>query len=83
MHWGAVHERHPLGEWRVLARRKPRLLLRLPGSFLLRYAERQLSASLFPAPPRITRLEPLSRQPSREESSTIRRRSAKVSAWET
>jgi len=40
------------------------LLLRFDGSFLLRYAERQLSASLFQEPPRITRLEPVSRQPS-------------------
>jgi hypothetical protein len=31
----------------VLARRKPRLLLRLPGSFLLRFDARQLDASLF------------------------------------
>jgi len=56
------------------------LLLRLPGSFLLRYADRQLSASLFHEPPRMTRLEPVSRQPSTADFSTIRRRSVKVSA---
>jgi hypothetical protein len=48
LRWGGVRERRPSGEWHVLERRKPRLLLRLPGSFLLRYADRQLSASLFP-----------------------------------
>lgn len=42
----------------VLARRKPRLLLRLPGSFLLRFAERQFLALLFQPPPRLTRFEP-------------------------
>ena len=64
MHWDAILERHPSGGWAVLERRKPRLLLRFDSSFLLRYAERQLSASLFQEPPRITRLEPVSRQPS-------------------
>ena len=44
---------------RELERRKPRLLLRLPGSLLLRIADRQFCASLFQLPPRITRLEPL------------------------
>ena len=43
---------------RVLSRRKPRLSLRLPGVQLLRYADRQLLASLFQLPPRITRFEP-------------------------
>ena len=47
-----------IGRWHVLARRKPRLLLRLPGLFLLRFAERAFSAVLFHEPPRITRLEP-------------------------
>lgn len=42
----------------VLARRKPRLLLRFPGVFLLRFAERQFLALLFQLPPRFTRLEP-------------------------
>lgn len=35
--------------------RKPRLSLRLPGLFLLRFAPRSLSVSLFHAPPRSTR----------------------------
>jgi len=50
------------------------LLSRFDGSFLLRYAERQLSASLFQEPPRITRLEPVSRQPSTMLAATRRRR---------
>ncbi len=41
------------------ARRKPMLLLRLPGSFLLRLADWQFPASLFQLPPRFTRLVPL------------------------
>jgi len=40
------------------AKRKPRLLFRSSGSFLLRYAERQFLASLFQLPPRITRFAP-------------------------
>ena len=40
------------------ARRKPRLLFRLSGVFLLRFAERQLDAPLFQLPPRFTRFEP-------------------------
>jgi hypothetical protein len=43
---------------RVLNRRKPTLLSRLPGSFLLRFAARQFLASLIQLPPRITRFEP-------------------------
>ena len=43
---------------RVLSRRKPRLLLRLPGGFLLRFADRQFLALLFQLPPRLTRFEP-------------------------
>ena len=39
-------------------RRKPLFLLRLPGWFLLRFAERQLRALLFQLPPRKTRLSP-------------------------
>ncbi len=40
-------------------RRKPILLLRLPGSLLLRLAERQFCALLFQLPPRSTRFEPM------------------------
>jgi hypothetical protein len=40
------------------ARRKPRLLFRFDGSFLLRYEDRQFAASLFQLPPRFTRFEP-------------------------
>ena len=80
----AIRKRHPSGEGFVLARRKPRLLLRLPGSFLLRYAERQLSASLFQLPPRLTRLEPVSCQPNHSESlSPFAAVRCKVSAWLT
>lgn len=43
----------------VLARRKPRLLLRLSGCQLLRLATRALAGVLFQEPPRFTRLEPL------------------------
>jgi len=64
----------PIGRGSVLERRKPRLLLRFDGWFLLRYAERQLSASLFQEPPRITRLEPVSRQPGRMLASATSRR---------
>jgi len=41
---------------RAAAKRKPRLFLRLPGSFLLRMAARQFCAWLFQEPPRTTRL---------------------------
>jgi hypothetical protein len=44
---------------RERARRKPRLLLRLPGAFLLRLDARELRASLFQLPPRFTRFEPV------------------------
>ena len=47
-----------LGQTGGLARRKPRLLLRLSGAFLLRFAERTLSGSLFQEPPRKTRDRP-------------------------
>jgi len=40
------------------ARRKPRLLFRFDGSFLLRFADRQFLAVLFQLPPRLTRFEP-------------------------
>ena len=39
----------------VLATRKPKLLLRFPGVFLLRLAERTFCGLLFQPPPRITR----------------------------
>ena len=39
-------------------RRKPRLLLRLSGSFLLRFETRVLLSLLFQLPPRFTRLRP-------------------------
>ena len=41
----------------VLATRKPRLLFRFVGSFLLRLAERRFCGLLFQEPPRLTRLE--------------------------
>lgn len=50
----------PGGAW---ATRKPRLLFRLDGSFLLRFAERQFLASLFQLPPRYTRFTPYDRSP--------------------
>ena len=49
-----------LATGRGLARRKPRLSLRLPGSSLLRFAARTFLASLFQEPPRFTRFEPVS-----------------------
>ena len=48
----------PFGRARELTGRRPTLLLRLPGSFLLRFAARQFLALLFQEPPRLTRLEP-------------------------
>jgi hypothetical protein len=54
---------HPHGRIELWTRRKPRLLLRLPGSFLLRLAERQFDALLFQLPPRLTRLVPSGRRP--------------------
>ena len=44
---------------RAAARRKPRLLFRFSGSFLLRFAGRQFLGSLFQLPPRMTRFEAL------------------------
>lgn len=41
----------------VLATRKPRLLFRFVGVFLLRLAERRFCGLLFHEPPRLTRLE--------------------------
>ncbi len=51
---------------RELAGRKPRLLLRLAGVFLLRFAARQLPAVLFQLQPRLTRLEPPVPSPCRQ-----------------
>ena len=48
------------------AGRKPRLLFRFSGSFLLRFAERQFLALLFQLPPRITRFEACDRCPTRK-----------------
>jgi len=42
--------------WRTT--RKPRLLFRFSGEFLLRFADRQFTGALFQLPPRFTRFEP-------------------------
>ncbi|MDA0746928.1 MAG: hypothetical protein O2954_10440 [bacterium] len=42
----------------MLNRRKPRLLLRLDGELLLRFADRVFWALLLKLPPRLTRFEP-------------------------
>jgi hypothetical protein len=47
----------------VWAGRKPMLLFRLAGLFLLRFAERQFWASLFQEPPRSTRFSPFDPRP--------------------
>ena len=44
---------------RELARRRPRLLLRLSGLLLFRFAARAFLALLFQEPPRFTRFEPV------------------------
>lgn len=46
----------------VRATRKPRLLFRFVGVFLLRFAERRFWALLFQPPPRFTRFEQRARQ---------------------
>ena len=51
--WSEDIERHE-----GLARRNPRLLLRFPGEFLLRFATRAFAGVLFQDPPRLTRFEP-------------------------
>lgn len=51
------------GKAEFRARRKPRLLFRFDGLFLLRFADRQFLALLFQLPPRLTRFEPLDRPP--------------------
>jgi hypothetical protein len=55
---GGIHRRAELE-----ARRKPRLLFRLSGVFLLRFAERAFVALLFQLPPRFTRFEPIDHAP--------------------
>ena len=47
---------HTALAWTVLAKRKPLLLLRLSGVFLLRLADRKFAGLLFQLPPRSTRL---------------------------
>ena len=49
---------------RAKATRKPRLLFRLSGLFLLRFADRQFLALLFQLPPRFTRFEPTGNPPN-------------------
>ena len=56
---GIRHKPSSLGPLEFRARRKPMLLLRFDGSFLLRFADWQFAASLFQLPPRFTRFEPL------------------------
>src|SRR5262245_42819684 len=61
MRTNAIRKPRPTGNdfSKALTRRNPRLSLRLPGSSLLRFADRQLTALLFHPPPRLTRFEPL------------------------
>lgn len=59
-HGTGVLERRSSCRRLELEGRSPRLLLRLPGSLLLRFAARAFLASLFQEPPRFTRLEPVS-----------------------
>ena len=56
---GTTHGTH-----RAEDKRKPRLLFRFPGSFLFRFADRQLSPSLFQLPPRFTRFEACEHSPA-------------------
>lgn len=58
----AHRESTPRAELR--ATRKPRLLFRFVGVFLLRFADRQFLALLFQLPPRFTRLEACGRSPA-------------------
>ena len=53
-----LHDLHPNPRAGNKPTRKPLLLLRLSGWFLLRYVARQLVAGLFHEPPRCTRLVP-------------------------
>ncbi len=57
-----------------LTTRSPRLLLRLPGSLLLRLAARTFLALLFHEPPRLTRLEPVSSLTARYHLAGIQHR---------
>lgn len=52
----------PQSSAELKATRKPRLLFRFDGSFLLRFADRQFLAELFQLPPRFTRFEPFDRR---------------------
>lgn len=56
--WHTIHERCTSGMTLNSRSRKPMLLLRLPGSLLLRFADRQFLALLFQLPPRLTRPAP-------------------------
>jgi hypothetical protein len=58
----------------VLATRKPIVLLRLSGWFLLRLAERRLSGLLFQEPPRRTREDGAVQAPGRNECEARRRK---------
>ena len=74
-----VREIHPCKpEFR--ARRKPRLLLRFDGLFLLRFADRQFLAVLFQLPPRLTRFEPYGSPTGRVSNTLWRNRQVLASA---
>jgi hypothetical protein len=66
LHAGKIRELYFLAV-SGLKTRKSRLLLRLSGELLLRFAQRQLDALLFQLPPRLTRFEPFSPLPSKIE----------------
>ena len=55
----------------MLRRRAPRLLLRLPGELLLRFADRTFRALLLKLPPRMTRLEPVGLSPLEESLAQV------------
>lgn len=61
---GSIRRRIRAKTDRARATRKPRLLFRLSGVFLLRFVDRQFAGVLFQLPPRITRLEPLDLPPT-------------------
>lgn|GEM_PF-2950497 len=61
MRAGSIGFGDPLLARGAAAGRKPMLLFRLSGVFLLRFAERQFAASLFQLPPRFTRAKPQAR----------------------
>ena len=54
---GSVWRRASAPSAELAATRKPRLLFRFDGVFLLRFADRQFLAALFQLPPRFTRFE--------------------------